>query len=824
MQRFWNYSRLAPTSADPAPGATFTVYEAGTLTLATIYSDTNDPPTPQANPGTADATSGYFKFYAPPGRYDVKLSGGGIVTPFTWGDITIGQDPQVLDAPPGVLVQEFEPRWAGDNPGAASGAPPADPATLSAFGRTISEAAVINLVNEYAESHTAADYSSTAKFGLYSLSLGAGKHLGIKLDRSYWSLQQGFVSFWIQSNIGLSTGVFELPMLTLATNGSAALVATFTEQTPASQTTKTTHTVTSTTTFNDGSPVWRHVLIAWSGVNVAGSGALTLYIDGVSQGTPVSGATLNANATEGIALVGRTRQTPSWTKFSAMSVVPQSESSNSWTLVQSGGPTAPSVNDGVLSMATTGTQVLLYERTNVGITTAAGWTYECKFKISNGTGQGTDALNNGQVIGRIQDDVHNLTMVADLDRIALFDGADLIGTLQIPCWEWNVVRVVKPAGVSSINLYVNNLPINTLSGNSNSNFALTSAGPLTPTIRFGDETTDAGENCNLQFEYVAYADTPVVNLPTSVAQARIDSLAIGNFTPTSDQILDLSVLSATEALSTSGVQPGPWVPWKQQAATSDPTQNSVNMVTIPQMVHWHPADGTTEFLYNISGVFVQDQGVGDYIPPAYAYGGDALAATTLSEKAFFTSIGGLEMSSIRLMPSGAVTANNANYATISVYRYDSVGGSKTLVAQVSTTVADTGNWVAFRTLDFGTLAVDGLLVNQGLTIEITKTGTGVQLPAFVLVADTRPANAGDAFIDMLLIMQNIGGWPPPDETERWTLQRGNIAQQVNISGGRTKIMPIGLCRIWWQWAVNAGSNQGTISAISRQRELNVTAQ
>lgn len=85
MQRFWNYTRLAPDSAEPAPNATVTVYVSGTLTLATIYADDNPSPTPKANPFTSDA-SGYFYFYAPAGRYDVRLSGGGIAAPFTWGD------------------------------------------------------------------------------------------------------------------------------------------------------------------------------------------------------------------------------------------------------------------------------------------------------------------------------------------------------------------------------------------------------------------------------------------------------------------------------------------------------------------------------------------------------------------------------------------------------------------------------------------------------------------------------------------------------------------------------------------------------------------
>lgn len=61
------------------------------LTLATLYADTLDPPTPLANPFTADPNDGYFDFYAANGHYDVQLSGGTagheIVTPYSWGDV-----------------------------------------------------------------------------------------------------------------------------------------------------------------------------------------------------------------------------------------------------------------------------------------------------------------------------------------------------------------------------------------------------------------------------------------------------------------------------------------------------------------------------------------------------------------------------------------------------------------------------------------------------------------------------------------------------------------------------------------------------------------
>ena len=68
-------------------GCTVTIYVAGTLTVATIYAD--DLGTPKINPFSASNT-GYYFFYADTGRYDVRLSGGGIASPFTRGDQSTG--------------------------------------------------------------------------------------------------------------------------------------------------------------------------------------------------------------------------------------------------------------------------------------------------------------------------------------------------------------------------------------------------------------------------------------------------------------------------------------------------------------------------------------------------------------------------------------------------------------------------------------------------------------------------------------------------------------------------------------------------------------
>lgn len=89
MQRFFGYTRILPTS-EPAPGATITVYDAGTLNLATIFDDNLPTPTPKANPFTSDSgtNAGFFYFYAANGRYDVRTSSSDI-TAYTWGDVQL---------------------------------------------------------------------------------------------------------------------------------------------------------------------------------------------------------------------------------------------------------------------------------------------------------------------------------------------------------------------------------------------------------------------------------------------------------------------------------------------------------------------------------------------------------------------------------------------------------------------------------------------------------------------------------------------------------------------------------------------------------------
>lgn len=76
------------------PSATIDVFNAGTGTHSTIFSDSIG--TPLSNPFTAD-TDGHWQFWAASGFYDVQFSGGGIPTPFTRFSFSASVGPELAD-------------------------------------------------------------------------------------------------------------------------------------------------------------------------------------------------------------------------------------------------------------------------------------------------------------------------------------------------------------------------------------------------------------------------------------------------------------------------------------------------------------------------------------------------------------------------------------------------------------------------------------------------------------------------------------------------------------------------------------------------------
>jgi len=83
---YQDWSRIIETGA-PLPGATITVFNAGTAVKPLIYEDAAAA-TPLANPFTSDAVTGVFAFYANNGLYDVQVVKVGATT-YTLSDVKL---------------------------------------------------------------------------------------------------------------------------------------------------------------------------------------------------------------------------------------------------------------------------------------------------------------------------------------------------------------------------------------------------------------------------------------------------------------------------------------------------------------------------------------------------------------------------------------------------------------------------------------------------------------------------------------------------------------------------------------------------------------
>jgi hypothetical protein len=83
---------------------------------------------------------------------------------------------------------------------------------------------------------------------------------------------------------------------------------------------------------------------------------------------------------------------------------------------------------------------------------------------------------------------------------------------------------------------------------------------------------------------------------------------------------------------------------------------------------------------------------------------------------------------VRFSPAASLTADNTNYATLFVYRRAASNQAQTTIASVITQITGSGNWTAWKEVDL-TLSNTALTANDVITYAITKTGTGVVVPA-----------------------------------------------------------------------------------------------
>jgi hypothetical protein len=135
---------------------------------------------------------------------------------------------------------------------------------------------------------------------------------------------------------------------------------------------------------------------------------------------------------------------------------------------------------------------------------------------------------------------------------------------------------------------------------------------------------------------------------------------------------------------------------------------------------------------------------------------DAAASTTTTETAIGSIVEGSRIIGAYIVPDAAVTADAANYATITVSKRTSAGASKTTLATLLTDVAG-GSWTQYARKEMTLTATTADRIcgaGSTFTIEVAKAGTGVQLPVLTIglefATQVDATNGDEAYFTLIL--------------------------------------------------------------------------
>jgi hypothetical protein len=114
---------------------------------------------------------------------------------------------------------------------------------------------------------------------------------------------------------------------------------------------------------------------------------------------------------------------------------------------------------------------------------------------------------------------------------------------------------------------------------------------------------------------------------------------------------------------------------------------------------------------------------------------DAMASTTTAADYFFSAFRDFQIVDAKFVSAGTATANDTNYGTIIVNKHDGAGGAATVAASVATQTTGSGGGgsiaagVPYNLALSATVANTQLSAGNVLSFQITKTGSGVVIPA-----------------------------------------------------------------------------------------------
>jgi len=124
----------------------------------------------------------------------------------------------------------------------------------------------------------------------------------------------------------------------------------------------------------------------------------------------------------------------------------------------------------------------------------------------------------------------------------------------------------------------------------------------------------------------------------------------------------------------------------------------------------------------------------DIFAPPFTKAVDGAAGTTTADTVIFTNPYDftLYVQAAKIVStSGGLTADNTNFATITIKTDNGAGGATGIALTLTTAITDSGNWTVNQAKNFTVVtgANVALLPGANLFINIAKSGTGVAVNA-----------------------------------------------------------------------------------------------
>lgn len=517
-------------------------------------------------------------------------------------DIIGGDNGSFLDAVPTTLNSlstaseglaiglEFE----GRNGGAST--------STDVLGTFINQGGIINALSLSSADVVAADFDSTnVKFGKFSYALGSGNVMAFPGQEC--NTARGTISTWFR-NLAAGDYIAYNPLLGIelyCESVAGNLEAKITEKTAASQTSKTENTVTGSTS-RTGDSTFRHVAMKWrvNDENGASTDLLELEYEGSDEGTQLTSQDIDINGGDGgYWFIGAQRNDPSWDKFSAMSVLPSSESSQAW---DSQGTPGASVASGILNISTSSTTGYYDRTSNDEYVDLTQQTIEFKCRLNSTDNNLLDTTACGvRVADTSIDRGFNLNINTNACHLLWgYDGDEHAVSIQGNFTDWKHFRITSTGTETAdtdctISLYIDGVLMYTGTNDVTENEA-------SDRMEFGvveSSTTDC------DWEYFKICETSAAAPVSASSQGNIDSFGIAR------SVIDdtlLTALQSSRVVDVFASHPfyGPTLPPPKRFAYSN-TGASLNITgttyeDLEECVYYVAGDGVTEFDFRAKAV------------------------------------------------------------------------------------------------------------------------------------------------------------------------------------------------------------------------------